>query len=154
MMSTPLYFEDFKPGDEFRSPGITITESEIIDFALRFDPQPFHLDVEAAKATSFGGLIASGFHTAALSFRLFWQTGAISVASLGSPGIDELRWTLPVRPGDTLRIIASVVEARPSTSKPDRGVVTMTYATLNQRGETVMTMVGKQLLKRRPAPGA
>jgi acyl dehydratase len=94
-----LYFEDFTPGREFRTEGVTVTESQILDFALAFDPQPFHLDAEAAKGTIFGGLIASGFHTMALTFRLFAQTRALVACSLGSPGVDELRWLRPVRPG-------------------------------------------------------
>jgi acyl dehydratase len=145
-----MYLEDFKPGDEFRSPGITLTEAQIIDFALTFDPQPFHVDVTAAAAGPFGGLIASGFHTAALTFRLFWQTGLLGDASLGSPGFDELRWLKPVRPGDTLRVIGKVLEVRRSTSKPDRGAVKMAYTTLNQHGEPVLTLVAIQLIKARP----
>ena len=146
-----MFLDDFKVGDEFRSPGITLTESQIIDFALKFDPQPIHVDAVAATTGPFGGLIASGFHTAALTFRLFWQTGVIHDSSLGSPGIDELRWLKPVRPGDTLRVVAKVVEVRRSTSKPDRGVVRMAYTTLNQHGEAVMSLVGNQLLKARSA---
>jgi len=145
-----LYFEDFSPGQEIHTSGVTLTEGEIIDFALRFDPQPFHLDVEAAKQSIFGGLIASGFHTMALTFRLYVQTNALAAASLGSPGIDEVRWLRPVRPGDTLRAVIQVLDTRPSTSKPDRGIVTVKYTTRNQRGEPVLTMVGKQLLRRRP----
>ncbi len=144
-----MFLEDFKVGDEFRSPGITLTETQIIDFALKFDPQPIHVDLTAAATGPFNGLIASGFHTAALTFRLFWQTGVIHESSLGSPGIDELRWLKPVRPGDTLRVVATVTEVRRSTSKPDRGVVRMAYTTLNQHGEAVMTLVGNQLLKAR-----
>jgi acyl dehydratase len=144
-----MFLEDFKAGDEFRSPGMTVTESHIIDFARQFDPQPFHVDVPAATAGVFGGLIASGFHTAALTFRLFWQTGVLGEESLGSPGIDELRWLKPVRPGDTLRVVAKVIEVRRSTSKPDRGIVKMTYTTLNQRDEAVMSLLGNQLLKAR-----
>jgi acyl dehydratase len=144
-----MYLEDFEVGDEFRSPGITLTEAQIIDFALTFDPQPFHVDTTAATAGPFGGLIASGFHTAALTFRLFWQTGALGDASLGSPGFDELRWLKPVRPGDTLRVVARVVEARRSTSKPDRGAVKIAYTTVNQHGEAVLTLVGVQLVKAR-----
>jgi len=146
-----MFLEDFSVGDEFASPGITLTETQIIDFGLRYDPQPFHVDVTAAEAGPFGGLIASGFHTAALSFRLFWQIGLIHDSSIGSPGIDELRWLKPVRPGDTLRVAVKVIEVRRSTSKPDRGVVRMQYATLNQKGETVMTLIGNQLLRARPA---
>ncbi|MBM3217792.1 MAG: MaoC family dehydratase [Candidatus Rokubacteria bacterium] len=144
-----MYLDDFKAGDEFHSAGITVTEAQIIDFALRFDPQPIHLDVTAAVAGPFGGLIASGFHTAALTFRLFWQTGTLGAESLGSPGLEELRWLKPVRPGDTLRVVAKVVEVRRSTSKPDRGVVRMAYTTLNQHGDAVMTLVGNQLVKAR-----
>ena len=145
-----MYLEDFKAGDEFVSPGITLTEAQIIEFALTFDPQPFHVDVTAAAAGPFGGLIASGFHTAALSFRLFWQTGVLGDASLGSPGFDALRWLRPVRPGDTLHVVARVVETKRSTSKPDRGAVTMAYTTLNQHGEPVMTLTAIQLVKARP----
>jgi acyl dehydratase len=144
-----MYLEDFKAGDEFRSPGITLTEAQIIDFALAFDPQPFHLDATAAAAGPFGGLIASGFHTAALSFRLFWQTGVLGDASLGSPGFDELRWLKPVRPGDTLRVVARVLDVRRSTSRPDRGAVKMAYTTLNQRDEPVLTLVAIQLVRAR-----
>jgi len=146
-----MFLEDFSVGDEFTSPGITLTETQIIDFGLRYDPQPFHVDVTAAAAGPFGGLIASGFHTAALSFRLFWQIGLIHDSSIRSPGIDELRWLKPVRPGDTLRVSVKIIEVRRSTSKPDRGVVRMQYATLNQKGETVMTLIGNQLLRARPA---
>jgi acyl dehydratase len=145
-----MYLEDFKPGDELASPGATITEAQIIDFALTFDPQPFHVDVTAAAAGPFGGLIASGFHTLALSFRLFWQTGALNEGSIGSPGIDEVRWLRPVRPGDTLRVVVKVLETRPSRSKPDRGVVKVQYTTSNQHGETVLTVIGNQLVRTRP----
>ena len=138
------------PGQRIDTTGVTLSEGEIIDFALRFDPQPFHLDVEAAKDTIFGGLIASGFHTMALTFRLYVQTNALAAASLGSPGIDEVRWLRPVRPGDTLRATIEVLDSRPSTSKPDRGIVSVKYTTFNQRGEPVMTMLGKQLMRRRP----
>ena len=151
MPTSELYFEDFAPGQEIHTAGVTVTEDQIIDFALRFDPQPFHLDVEAARQSIFGGLIASGFHTMALTFRLYMQTNTLAAASLGSPGIDEVRWLRPVRPGDTLSAIVEVVDARPSASKPDRGIVTVKYTTRNQRGEPVMTMVGKQLVRRRPS---
>jgi acyl dehydratase len=149
MLTRDLYFEDFHPADEFRTTGVTLTEAAIVDFALAFDPQPIHLDVEAARGSMFQGLIASGFHTMALSFRLFIQTGALAASSLGSPGIDEVRWLRPVRPGDTLRVVATVLETRPSTSRPDRGIVKMKFTTLNQRDEPVLTMIGNQLLRRR-----
>jgi len=153
-MSDALYLEDFTPGREFRTDGATITEAQILDFALAFDPQPFHLDVEAAKQSIFGGLIASGFHTMALTFRLFAQTRALAASSLGSPGVDELRWLRPVRPGDTLRAVVRVAEQRPSTSKPDRGIVRLQWTTLNQAGESVLTMTSMQLVRRRPAASA
>ncbi len=150
-MTDGLYFEDFAPGREFLTDGATVTESQILDFALAFDPQPFHMDAEAARQSIFGGLIASGFHTMALTFRLFAQTRALAASSLGSPGIDEVRWLRPVRPGDTLRATVQVVERRPSSSKPDRGIVRLQWSTLNQRGEPVLTMTSMQLVKRRPA---
>jgi acyl dehydratase len=153
-MSNALYFDDFTPGREFRTDGATITEAQILDFALAFDPQPFHLDVEAAKQSIFGGLIASGFHTMALTFRLFAQTRALAACSLGSPGVDELRWLRPVRPGDTLRAVVRVAEQRPSTSKPDRGIVRLQWTTLNQAGEPVLTMTSMQLVRRRPGDPA
>ncbi len=153
-MSDALYFEDFTPGREFWTDGATITEAQILDFALAFDPQPFHMDVEAAKQSIFGGLIASGFHTMALTFRLFAQTRALAACSMGSPGADELRWLRPVRPGDTLRAVVRVVEQRPSTSKPDRGIVRLQWTTLNQAGEPVLTMTSMQLVRRRPAAPA
>ncbi len=150
-MGDDLYFEDFTVGREFRTDGATLTESQILDFALAFDPQPFHMDVEAAKQSMFGSLIASGFHTMALTFRLFVQTRALAACSLGSPGVDELRWLRPVRPGDTLRATVQVVEQRPSGSKPDRGIIRLQWTALNQRSEPVLTMTSMQLVKRRPA---
>jgi len=150
-MGDDLYFEDFTVGREFRTDGATLTESQILDFALAFDPQPFHMDVEAAKQSMFGSLIASGFHTMALTFRLFAQTRALAACSLGSPGVDELRWLRPVRPGDTLRATVQVVEQRPSGSKPDRGIIRLHWTALNQRSEPVLTMTSMQLVRRRPA---
>ena len=154
MIAGDVYFEDFTPGREFGTEGLTVTEGAIIDFAMVFDPQPFHLNVEAAKATIYEGLIASGFQTMALTFRLFIQTRALAVCSLGSPGVDEVRFLRPVRPGDTLRATVQVLDQRPSTSKPDRGIVRLHWTTLNQRGEPVLTMTSLQLVRRRPAAGA
>ncbi|MDQ5988080.1 MAG: hypothetical protein CSYNP_03833 [Syntrophus sp. SKADARSKE-3] len=134
------YFEDFEVGDCFESPGMTLTESMIIDFAMHFDPQTFHTNVEAAKTSLYGGLIASGMHTFALSFRLVLLTGVLT-NNLGSQGIDELRWMLPVRPGDTLHVEAEVIEIRASASRPDRGNVRFKYTTLNQRDEKVQTVL-------------
>ena len=144
-----LYLEDFTLGRRFETPEATISEAEILDYARRFDPQPFHVDARAARLGPYGGLIASGIQTIALTFRLFLETGALASASLGSPGLDEIRWLRPVRPGDTLRVVVEVVAARRSASKPDRGIATLRYETLNQRGEAVLTMIGHQLLRRR-----
>ena len=147
---TDLYLEDFKPGDRFESRGRTVSEAEIIDFALRYDPQPFHIDAEAAKRSPYGGIIASGFHTMGMAFRLAWDTGVLSACGLGSPGFDEVRWLKPVRPGDTLRTVVEIVDARPSASKPDRGVCRFRYDVFNQNDEQVMTMTAVQFVARRP----
>jgi len=145
------WFEDFAVGDEFVSPAKTITEAEIVDWAFRYDPQPFHMDKQAAGAHMYGGLIASGWLLGAVAFRLFMMTNPWGAASLGSPGCDALRWVKPVRPDDTIHVVVTVTEARPSRSKPDRGVVNMAWDVRNQDGDTVMTMQSVQLLRRRPA---
>ena len=147
---TERYWEDFEIGERFVGPGISLSEAQILDFALMYDPQPFHIDREAAAASPFGGLIASGFQTLAIGFRSFYQTGAINHASIGSPGFDELRWLKPVRPGDTLHTEMEVKSKRASKSKPDRGTVHMAWEVKNQTGETVLTLIGIQLLRRRP----
>ncbi|MBI1206942.1 MAG: acyl dehydratase [Azospirillum sp.] len=143
------YFDDFSLGDVIETEGATITESQIIDFAFKFDPQPFHIDIEAASRSPFGGLIASGFHTLSLSFRLFRDTGAITGTSMGGGGGDDLRWLRPVRPGDTLRVRVEVLERIPSR-RPDRGTVRLGYTTLNQHGEAVMTVIFNHIVARRP----
>jgi acyl dehydratase len=143
-----FYFDDFQLGDRFESLGVTMADSSIIDFAIHFDPQAFHMDKEAAKNSIYGGLIASGIHTVAITFRLLLMTGTLT-NNLGSPGFDELRWLLPVRPDDTLRVVAEVVDTRPSSSRPDRGTVRFYCTTLNQRNETVQTVLCNQILKRR-----
>ena len=145
------YLDDLTPGQRFTTPGLTLTEAEIIDFAWRYDPQSFHLDANAAADSPYGGLIASGFHTIAVCFRLFIQSGVFAQSSIGSPGLDELRWLAPVRPGDTLHSVVEVLDVRPSASKPDRGVARLRYTAVNQRGETVLSFIGNNLLKRRPA---
>ena len=144
------YLEDFAPGDEIVSLGRTITEEAIINFAAQYDPQSFHIDVEAAKATSYGGLIASGFQTLAIGFRLFIDTGTIAGTSIGSPGMDDVRWVKPVRPGDTLHTIVRVLEARPSATKPDRGIVRFLVRVLNGSDEDVLTLATSVFLLRRP----
>ena len=145
------YLDDFSVGDRFVTGGVTLTESDIIDFALRYDPQPFHLDANAASESAFGGLIASGYQSLALCFRLFIQSGMLTQASMGSPGIDELRWLSPVRPGDTLHTAVEVKEVVPSKSKPDRGIVRFRYAAINQHGEEALSFVLNHFLRRRPA---
>jgi acyl dehydratase len=142
------WFEDFQIGDVFETEGATLTDSMIMDFAQRFDPQPFHIDVVAAAAGPFQGLIASGFHTLSLTFRLLRDTGIITGTGLGGSGMDELRWLVPVRPGDTIRVRVEVVETKPSR-RGDRGTVRLAYATLNQRGETVMTCVMSHIVATR-----
>ena len=147
---TERYLDDFEVGERFVGPGITLSEAQILDFALLYDPQPFHIDREAAAASHFGGLIASGFQTLALGFRSLHQAGAINHASIGSPGFDELRWLKPVRPGDTLHTEFEVKSKRASRSKPDRGILNMAWEVKNQSGETVLTLTGIHLLRRRP----
>ncbi len=145
-----LYLDDFKPGDKFTTGSASLTEKQIVEFAKQYDPQPFHIDPAAAKESIFGGLIASGFQTLASGFRLICDSGVLKAASLGSPGMDELRWLRPVRPGDTLHVEIEVKEVRPSQSKPDRGIARMAYRYVNQRGEDVLTVTSMQLMKRRP----
>lgn len=145
-----LYFEDFTVGRTFESAGATLTESQILDFAWAWDPQPFHIDVPYSDEGPYGGLISSGFHTMCVAFRLIHATGYLASCSMGSPGFDELRWLRPVRPGDTLRVVAEVTSQKPSSSKPDRGTALIKYAVLNQRDEEVMTYICIHILAKRP----
>lgn len=142
------HFDDFAVGERFETAGKTLSEGEILDFGFRYDPQRFHMDVEAAKDTIYGGLIASGIQTLAVTLRLVMQTGLYEGTGLGSPGIDGLKWFKPVYPGDTLRATVEVLETRASDSKPDRGYVTVRTDTLNQKDETVMTFTCVQIIKR------
>lgn len=148
-MTVGRWFEDFTVGEEIRSPAKTLSEAEIMDFAWRFDPQPFHIDKPAAEAGIYGGLIASGWHLGSLAFRLFTMTNTLGETSLGAPGVDEIRWLKPVRPGDTVYVVVRISDMRPSRSKTDRGIVMMDYRVINQNDETVMTMRGIQLMRRR-----
>ena len=150
-MTTERYLEDYNAGEVVRAHGVTLSEADIIEFAFRYDPQPFHIDKPAATRSSYGGLIASGWQVAALAFRMLVQAGLLGKGSLGSPGIDALRWHRPVRPGDTLYAMVEIAEVRESATKPDRGVVTMHYRIDNQRGEMVMSWQGVQLIAKRPA---
>lgn len=133
-----MWFEEFTVGQRIETAGATLSEAQILAFAWDWDPQPFHIDAEAAAQSQFGGLIASGFHTLAVSFRLIWATGLFAGGGAGSPGIEALRWLKPVRPGDRLRAVVEVMETRPSTSRPERGSVRFRYETLNQRDEPVL----------------
>lgn len=144
-----LYFDDFTPGRTFKTRGMTLTEGQIMDFAWQWDPQPFHIDAEAAEASHFGGIIGSGFQTLVVSFRLWFQENIINTCSMGSPGLDELRWLKPVRPGDTLHVEAEVIESRPSDSRQDRGYTKIKYAAVNQKGEIVMTYLANHIFARR-----
>jgi len=144
------YLEDLAPGESRRLGSHTITEEEIVEFARSFDPQPFHLDRDAAARTHFGGLVASGWHTASLAMRLFVDGMVADIATMGSPGVDELRWLAPVRPGDTVSLRVEIVSVTPSTSRPDRGAVRVLYDLRNQRDEQVLSMIGIGIIRRRP----
>jgi acyl dehydratase len=143
---TDRYFEDYVPGSVHEFGSIAVTLEDILDYARKFDPQDFHADPEAAKQTVFGGIIASGFHTCGMMMRLYADHYLSRVASLSSPGVDEVRWKQPVRPGDELSLRVTVSEARRSTTKPDRGLVRSFIEVLNQRQEVVMTMSAMNLL--------
>ena len=154
MMSEILYWEDFAPGETVEIGRHTFAQAEMIEFARQFDPQPFHTDPEAAKNSFFGGLIASGWHTCAIAMRLMVQKYIGQSASAGSPGVENIRWLAPVRPGDTITYRRVIVEARPSASKPHLGLLRTRTEASNQRGEIVMTMEGWGLFRRRPAAPA
>jgi acyl dehydratase len=144
------YFEDYAPGAVFTSDAIALSEAEIIEFARRYDPQAMHTDPEAAAKGRFGGLIASGWHTAALMMRLFATHFLSPESSVASPGIDELRWLQPVRAGDVLSLRVTVIEARRSRSRPGEGVVRSHIEVLNQRGDMVMSLKPISLIACRP----
>src|SRR5260370_29726618 len=142
------YFEDLKAGGRFKSATYKVTEEAIINFAREFDPQPFHLDAAVADQTMFKGLIASGWHTAAITMRLFVQTLNFSEGAIGL-GVDELRWPNAVRPGDGLQVETEIIDLRVSRSKPSHGVVRLRNVTVNQHGEVVQTMSASALVLRR-----
>lgn len=145
-----IYLEDMTPGRVFELGSVEVSEDEIIEFANRYDPQPFHVDPAAAAETPFGGLIASGWHTCSLFMRRLVDGLAADAATIGSPGMDEIRWTEPVRPGDTLTATFTVADARPSSSKPDRGIVHSLCEMRNQHDIVVLTMRGLSIYLRRP----
>lgn len=144
------WFEDYEAGEVIEFGDYPVSQEEIIDFARRFDPQPFHIDPEAAKESAYGGLIASGWHTGSIMMRMLVDNFVSEVASMGSPGLDELRWLAPVRPGDVLRGRIRIIETRRSASKPDRGLVHLEQEAINQRGEVVARWVGWNIYRARP----
>jgi len=144
------YLDDFSPGQVFDLGTKTPTAEEIVEFAREFDPQPFHLDEAAGKKTHFGGLVASGWHTAGILMRLLVDAVLKDAASLGSPGVDEVRWLKPVRPGDVLRGRLECLAVEPSRSKPDRGIARFVYELANQSGECVFRMKGMGMFARKP----
>ena len=148
---TKIYFEDFVVGVPRKLGTRTITAEEIVAFATQFDPQPFHVDEAKAKSSIFGGLIASGWHSCSIMMRMMCDAYLLDAASMGSPGMDEIRWIKPVRAGDTLRGEGVVLETRVSQSKPDRGIVVSTWNLYNQNDELVMTMRGMGMFGRRLA---
>ena len=143
------YFEDYLAGAVYEYGYASVSEAEIVAFAERFDPQPIHVDARFASGGPFGGLIASGWHTAGIAMRLIVTHYLSQVASLASPGVDELRWPTPVRPGDSLRLRTTIVQARRSESKPDRGLVRTRAELLNQHGQTALSLVAMNLLRLR-----
>ena len=148
-----IWWEDFRTGDTMEMGRHTFTEEEILTFARQFDPQPFHADAATAGETVFGGLIASGWHTACVFMRLFADGLLSRAAALGSPGVDELRWLRPVRPGDTLEARLEILEVRPSRSKPDRGIARLRSVMINQDQDEVLSFVANVMFRRRPRPG-
>lgn len=144
-----IYFEDLTPGRVFELGVVEVSEDEIVEFATRFDPQPFHIDPVAAADTMFDGIIASGWHTCSMCMRLLVDGLLSGSTSLGSPGMEQIRWLAPVRPGDRLTARSTVEAARPSSSKPDRGTVTLLTEMRNQDDVVVMTMRGMGMYARR-----
>jgi acyl dehydratase len=147
-----LFWEDFPTGHVMEFGAMPVSRDAVLAFAQQFDPQPFHLDDEAAKASLFGGLSASGWHTCAMAMRMMCDAYLLDAASLGSPGIDALRWLKPVFPGDTLRVRMEVKQARPMNSRPGVGLIQSAWTVSNQHGEPVLTMEGWGMFRRRPAP--
>lgn len=148
------YFEDFAEGQEITLGGRQVTEEEIIAFATQFDPQPFHIDHDAAAKSIFGKLAASGWHTCSMMMRMVVDGILNDLSSMGSPGLDGIRWIKPVYAGDTLNVSYLTKEVRPSNSKPDRGVVVSVWKATNQHGELVATVEGMGMFGRRPAGAA
>ncbi|MEN3974634.1 MaoC family dehydratase [Emcibacter sp. SYSU 3D8] len=144
-----IWFEDFFECQQLQFGSVTVAREEVLDFARRYDPQPFHIDEDAAAASIYGGIIASGWHTGAMMMRLLCDGLFLRAAGMGSPGLDQLRWVRPVRPGDTLTLTGKVLSAKLSRSKPDRGSVDISYRVHNQHGELAMTFQAVTLFARR-----
>lgn len=142
------YWEDFEVGEVTELGPVEVTEAELLEFARRYDPQPFHVDSEAAKDSPFGGLIASGWHTTAVFMGMFVRGILLDSASLGSPGVEEIRWTAPVRPGDRLSALVTIVDSQPSATNPTRGTVITVNEVRNQDGVTVMTLKARGFFAR------
>jgi acyl dehydratase len=149
-----FYFEDFEAGSVAQSGPKLVTREEIIAFASQFDPQPMRLDEEAARASMLGGLAASGWHTCALAMRMICDWFVLDSASMGAPGVDEVRWLKPVRPGDRVTLRRTVLETRASRSRPDMGFVKLQFEMLNQSGDVAMTMVTPMMISKRQAATA
>ncbi len=150
MKKTNWYFEDFFPGQEIALGSRSVSEEEIIAFAKQFDPQPFHVDHDAAAASIFGGVIASGWHTCSMMMRLVVDNLMSESSSMGSPGLDGVRWLLPVRAGDTISVRYLTTKVKASESRPDRGVVWSKWTATNQHGQDVCTIEGMGMFGRRP----
>lgn len=150
-LNAPRYWDDYEVGQKYPLGSTNFTEQEIVDFARLYDPQDFHLDAGAAKASLFGGLIASGWQVCAKLMRLFVDNYLDRRTALGSPGVDEIRWLRPVRPGDTLTAWVECTAKIPSKSKPELGIVHEAWHAVNQKGELVMTAKGINMIRRRPA---
>lgn len=150
-LNAPRYWDDYEVGRKYPLGSTSFTEQEIVEFARLFDPQEFHIDASAAKGSFFGGLIASGWHVCAKLMRLFVDNYLDRRTALGSPGVDEIRWLKPVRPGDTLTAWVECAAKVPSRSKPELGVIHESWQAVNQKGELVMTAKGINMVRRRPA---
>lgn len=144
------YFEDFIPGNVIELGQRPVGEEEVLRFAREFDPQSFHIDHDAAKNSIFGGIIASGWHTCGMIMRMVVDGFLANSSSMGSPGVDEIRWLVPVKPGDVLNVSAETLSSKASSSKPDRGVVFTLWKAVNQRGELVCTIKGMGMFGRKP----
>jgi acyl dehydratase len=147
----PRYWDDYEIGQKFDLGSTSFTADEIVDFARQYDPQSFHVDAAAARQSMFGGLIASGWHVTAKLMRLFVDNYVDQRTALGSPGVDEVRWLKPVRPGDTLNASVECAGKVPSKSRPEMGIVHELWRATNQKGELVMTLKGTNMVRRRPA---